>query len=149
MNYEKDAVLRPPVPDAVYLPHPWDRTSPIHAVVILISAIGLVTTSPSFAASWETSAMRAPGGGLIRIGMTRQEVLKELDQPQRTHASTHNTAAGGKSGKKSGSLTYRGDDGLYNIMFSGERVAQNRGHAQSRLIRKGQGTWLRVWPWSR
>jgi len=99
-------------------------TSPIHAVVILISAIGLVITSTAFAASWETSAMRAPGGGLIRIGMTRQEVLKELDQPQRTHASTHNTAAGGKSGKKSGSLTYRGDDGLYNIMFSGERVVR-------------------------
>jgi hypothetical protein len=68
--------------------------------------------------------MRAPGGGLIRIGMTRLEVLKELGQPQRTYASTHNTAAGGKSGKKGGSLTYRGDDGLYNITFSGERVVR-------------------------
>ena len=103
---------------------PTRSASPIHAVVILISAIGLVTTSAAFAASWETSAIRAPGGGLIRIGMTRQEVLKELGQPQRTHAATHNTAAGGKSGKKSGSLTYRGDDGLYNIMFSGERVVR-------------------------
>ena len=98
--------------------------SPIHAVIILISAIGLVTANAVYAASWETSTMRAPGGGLIRIGMTRQEVLKELGQPQRTHAATHNTAAGGKSGKKGGSLTYRGDDGLYNIMFSGERVVR-------------------------
>ena len=96
----------------------------IHGVVSLISAIGLVMASAAFAASWETSALRAPSGGLIRIGMTRQEVLKELGQPQRTHASTHNTAAGGKSAKKGSSLTYRGDDGLYTITFSGERVAR-------------------------
>jgi hypothetical protein len=131
---------RPPVPDAVYLPHPWGRTafihgrvnrmfliraiSRIHAVVILISAIGLVIASAAFATSWETSAMRAPGGGLIRIGMTRQEVLKELGQPQRAHAATHNTAAGGKSGKKGSSSTYRADDGLYTITFSGERVVR-------------------------
>jgi len=57
--------------------------SRIHAVVILISATGLVITSAAFATSWETSTMRAPGGGLIRIGMTRQEVLNELGQPQR------------------------------------------------------------------
>jgi hypothetical protein len=98
-------------------------TSPIYAVVIFvifISAIGPFMTSAAFATSWETSAMRAPGGGLIRIGMTRQEVLKELGQPQRTH----NTAAGGKSGKKGGSLSYRGDDGLYTITFSGERVTK-------------------------
>lgn len=131
---------RPYVPDAVYLPHPWGRTSSIHGLVdrvfpprtifsihgvtSLVSAIGLVLTSAVLAASWETSAMRAPGGGLIRIGMTRQEVLKELGQPQRTHASTRNTAAGGKSAKKGSSLTYRGDDGLYTITFSGERVAK-------------------------
>jgi hypothetical protein len=99
-------------------------TSLIHAVVILITAIGLVITSTAFAASWETSAMRAPGGGLVRIGMTRLEVLKELGEPQRTRVSTHNTAASGKSGKKGGSLTYRGEDGLYNIMFSNERVVR-------------------------
>lgn len=101
------------------------RSAPsIHGVVSLISAIGLVMASAAFAASWETSALRAPGGGLIRIGMTRQEVLKELGQPQRAHASTHNMAAGGKSAKKGSSLTYRGDDGLYTITFSGERVAR-------------------------
>ena len=99
--------------------------SPIHAAVILIiSAIGLVITSAAFATSWETSTMRAPGGGLIRIGMTRQEVLNELGQPQRAPASTHNTAAGGKSGKKTSSSTYRADDGLYTITFSGERVVR-------------------------
>ncbi|HWR88373.1 MAG TPA: hypothetical protein VN277_08135 [Acidiferrobacterales bacterium] len=101
------------------------RSAPsINTVIILVSIMGLLMTSAAIAASWETSAMRAPGGGLIRIGMTRQEVLKELGQPQRTHASMHNTAAGGKSGKKGGSLTYHGDDGLYSITFSGERVVR-------------------------
>jgi hypothetical protein len=96
----------------------------IPAIVSLIAVIGLFITGTALAASWETSAMRAPGGGLIRIGMTRQEVLKELGQPQRTHTATRNTAAGGKSGKKGGSLSYRGDDGLYTISFSGERVTR-------------------------
>lgn len=97
---------------------------PIHGVALLISTIALAMPSAALATSWETSTMRAPGGGLIRIGMTRQEVLKELGQPQRTQASTHNTAAGGKSGKKGSSLTYRGDDGLYTITFSGEQVVR-------------------------
>jgi len=95
--------------------------SSIHAVVTIISAIGLVFTSAAFAASWETSALRTAGGGLIRIGMPRQEVLRELGQPGRAR---RNTAAGGKSAKKGGSLTYRGDDGLYTITFSGERVVR-------------------------
>ena len=101
---------------------PTRSTSLIQAVVFLITTVGLVITSTAFAASWETSAMRAPGGGLVRIGMTRLEVLKELGEPQRSRVSTHNTAVSGKSGKKGGSLTYRGEDGLYNIMFSNERV---------------------------
>ena len=98
--------------------------SRIRAIVILISAIGLAIASAAFATSWETSSMRTPGGGLVRIGMTRQEVLKELGQPQRVRTSTHSTAAGGKSGKKGSSSTYRADDGLYTITFSGERVVR-------------------------
>jgi len=92
--------------------------------VVLLSVIGLVVASVACATSWETSTMRTPGGGMIRIGMTRQEVLKELGQPQRTHTSTHNTAVIGKSGKKGSSLTYRGDDGLYTITFSGDQVVK-------------------------
>jgi len=103
---------------------PTRSSSSINAVVMLISAIGLVMASAAFATSWETSTLRAPGSGLIRIGMTRQEVLKELGQPQRAHAATHNAAAGGKSGKKGNSLTYRGDDGLYTLTFSGDQVVK-------------------------
>ena len=109
-------------------PHPCGSPtraiSRILAFVLLISAIGLITTGTAWAASWETSSMRAPGGGLIRIGMTRQEVLNELGQSQRARASTGKTAAGGKTGKQGGTLTYRGDDGLYTITFSGDRVAR-------------------------
>ena len=115
---------RPRVPDTVYLPHPRGRVPSIHGVVLLISTIALTMPSAALATSWETSSMRAPGGGLIRIGMTHQEVLNELGQPKRTQNSTSNAAASGKSGKKGGSLTYRGDDGLYTITFSGERVVR-------------------------
>ncbi len=110
--------------DCVLPPRSRPVRSSILVIVTCISTIGLVIASAAFAASWETSALRAPGGGLIRIGMTRQEVLKELGQPQRAQASTHNTAADGKSAKQGGSLTYRGDDGLYTITFSRERVTR-------------------------
>jgi hypothetical protein len=95
-----------------------------HAVAIFISVIGLTINSASYATSWETSTMRAPGGGMVRIGMTRQEVLSELGQPQRTHTSTHNTTVIGKSARRGSSLTYRGDDGLYTITFSGDQVVK-------------------------
>jgi hypothetical protein len=68
--------------------------------------------------------MRTPGGGLIRIGMTRQEVLKELGPPPRERSLTQKTASRGKSGRKSSSFTYQGDDGLYTISFSGEQVVK-------------------------
>lgn len=91
------------------------------ALAILISVIGLVISGAVVAASWETSSLRAPGGGLIRIGMTRQEVLKELGQSVRSHS---NTAARGKTAKQRNTLTYHGDDGQYTITFSGERVSR-------------------------
>jgi hypothetical protein len=97
---------------------------PIHGVALLFSVFGLVTPCAALAASWETSTLRAPGGGLIRMGMTRQEVLQELGQSERTGNAMRTTATGGKSGKKGNSLTYRGDDGLYTIQFSGEKVVR-------------------------
>jgi len=95
-----------------------------HAVAIFISIIGLTINSAANATSWETSSMRAPGGGMVRIGMTRQEVLSELGQPQRAHVSTQNTTASGKPARNSSSLTYRGDDGLYTITFYGDQVVK-------------------------
>jgi len=95
----------------------------VRRVAIFISVAGLVFTGAAFATSWETTSIRAPGGGLIRIGMTRQEVLKELSQP-RSRGSTNKTVSSGKSGRKGSSLTYRGDDGLYTISFFGEKVVK-------------------------
>jgi len=95
-----------------------------HAVVSFIFAIGLFASSAAIAASWETSSLRTSGGGLVRLGMTRQEVLKELGQSPRTRPAAHNVVTGGKSGKKNSTLTYHGDDGIYTITFSGEQVVR-------------------------
>lgn len=102
---------------------PPQAVSFVRRVAVFISATCLVSTGAAFATSWETTSIRAPGGGLIRIGMTRQEVLKELGQP-RERGWPNKTVSSGKSGRKGSSLTYRGDDGLYTISFSGEQVVK-------------------------
>jgi hypothetical protein len=53
--------------------------------------------------------------------MPRQEVLKELGQAKQTRRSS---SASGKTGKKGGTVHYRGSDGQYTITFSGERVVK-------------------------
>lgn len=95
-------------------------------VIHLTCAVGLVLAGlvPVTATSWETSTMRAPGGGLVRVGMSRQEVLKELGQPLRIRAVARGASSGGKSGKKNSASTYRGTDGLYTITFSGDAVVR-------------------------
>jgi len=80
----------------------------------IIGALAL--TGAVYAASWETTSMRTPKGGLIRIGMTTGEVLKELGQPRRSRASSR--------GKKSETWTYRGNDGLYTITLANGRVTK-------------------------
>jgi hypothetical protein len=86
--------------------------------------LGLVLATPALATSWETASMRAPGGGLVRIGMTRQEVLKLLGQPLGTHTTARSSTAGGKTGAKGSAWSYRGSDGLYTVTFSGEQVVK-------------------------
>ena len=115
---------RPHIHDTVRLLRSWDRTSIVHALIILTVTVGLAATDVAFGTSWETTSLRAPGGGLVRVGMTRQEVLNELGQQAGTQATTRNKAGDKKSGRKGGALTYRGDDGLYTITFSGEKVAR-------------------------
>lgn len=67
--------------------------------------------------------MRTANGGLVRVGMTANEVLKELGQPLRTRAPKRATA-GGYGGKRRETWTYRGTDGMYAIAFSGGRVVR-------------------------
>ena len=69
---------RPGLPGKVDLSRPPVRARSLLAAVILVLASGLPFTQAVFASTWETSAMRTPGGGLVRVGMSRQEVLNEL-----------------------------------------------------------------------
>jgi len=89
--------------------------------ILLASVTGLIFNHTALATSWETSSLRTAGGGLVRIGMPRQEVLKELGQTERPRRIT---AVSKKSGKQGSSINYRGSDGLYTITFSGERVVR-------------------------
>lgn len=72
----------------------------------------------ALAGSWEATSLRAPGGGLVSPGMTRQEVLRELGEQQRAEG------ARGKSSTRSGKLVYRGRDGVYTLTFSGDRLSR-------------------------
>jgi hypothetical protein len=91
---------------------------------MLIFAIEPAFTGIAMATSWETSSMRTPGGGLVRVGMSRQEVIKELGQPLHARSGARNTASGEKSGRKNNTWAYRGTDGVYVITFSGETVVR-------------------------
>lgn len=80
--------------------------------------VTLTITGSAMATSWETTAVRTTSGGLIRIGMPRQEALKELGH---THSTTANPD---KKAKRNEVLTYRGEDGLYTISLSGGQVVK-------------------------
>jgi hypothetical protein len=85
--------------------------------------LALSVAGAALAASWETSSMRTPGGGLIVKGMTSHEVRQELGEPLRTHSSsTRHSGAHGKTPRGSETWTYRGLDGMYAITFSGGKV---------------------------
>ncbi len=75
-------------------------------------------TGAALAGSWETSSLRAPGGGLVRLGMTRQEVIQELGGLRQTEGKR------GKSSARSGRWVYRGTDGVYTLTFSGDRLSR-------------------------
>lgn len=85
----------------------------IFGLILVITA-----ANAAIAASWETTSLRTSNGGLIRVGMPSQEALQELNR------STNKTMHMGKKGKKSESLSYRGEDGLYTISFAAGRVVK-------------------------
>lgn len=77
----------------------------------------VIAIDVALAASWETSSLRTASGGLIRVGMTSQEALRELGPSAKAHT--------GKQTKNSKqTLTYRGEDGLYTISLAGGRVVK-------------------------
>lgn len=82
------------------------------SLLILLCA----ATGTSLAASWETSSLRTPNGGLVRVGMPAQEALRELGPTAQRNK--------GKSKQKGEVWSWRGDDGLYRISISNGRVAK-------------------------
>lgn len=83
---------------------------------IFICMGALAWAGTVYAASWETTSMRTPTGGLVQIGMTSGEVRKQLGEPRRARTS--------RRGGKNESWTYRGNDGLYTITFANGRVTK-------------------------
>jgi len=90
------------------------RTLPLF-LAILFSA------TSALAASWETRVMRTPGGGLIRIGTSVEDVRKELGSPLHQRTSRE---AGQKRGGRGENWTYRGNDGYYTLQIQGGRVTR-------------------------
>lgn len=85
----------------------------------ILGLILVLSAGAAAADSWETTAMRTPRGGLVRPGMTSQEVLRELGEPRAKHSGKR-----GKSARHNEQWTYRGADGTYRLTFSGDRVVR-------------------------
>jgi hypothetical protein len=81
----------------------------------------LLLSVPAHAAGWETSAMRTPGGGLIRVGTSAEEVRKEMGAP--LHQGAVRTS-GQKRGGREVSWTYRGNDGFYTLRLQAGKVTR-------------------------
>ena len=81
----------------------------ISIFILLCAAAGI-----SLATSWETSSLRTPKGGLVRIGMPAQEALHALGPTAQRSK--------GKSKQQGEVWTWRGGDGLYRISISNGRV---------------------------
>jgi hypothetical protein len=87
--------------------------------LVVLSALCL--SVPAHAASWETSAMRTPGGGLIRVGTSAEDVRKEMGPPLH-HGAVRSGSQ--KRGRKEESWTYRGNDGFYTLRLQAGKVTR-------------------------
>ena len=81
----------------------------------------LLLSVSAHAASWETSAMRTPRGGLIQIGTSAEEVRKEMGSPLHQNGTR---SQGQKRGGREESWTYRGNDGFYTLHLRAGRVTR-------------------------
>lgn len=87
--------------------------------LVVLSA--LLLSTPAQAASWETSAFRTPGGGLIQIGTSAEDVRKELGPPLHQNAVR---TGGQRRGGREESWTYRGNDGFYTLRLNAGHVTR-------------------------
>ena len=82
----------------------------------------LVVGTAAMAASWETSSFRTASGDLVRVGMTRAEVIKSAGQPLEKSILSQGLAIDGQAGVTREAWTYRTGDGTYTLTFVGTRL---------------------------
>ena len=89
---------------------------------LVVGTILLLASGLAPAASWETSAFRTASGDLVRVGMTRAEVVKGAGQPLDKTVLSHGLAIDGQTGLTREAWTYRTGDGTYTLTFTGNRL---------------------------
>jgi hypothetical protein len=87
----------------------------------MVVAAALLATSV-FAASWETPSFRTARGELVRVGMTRAEVVKGAGQPADKNVISHGVTTDDNVGLTREVWTYRQPDGTYTLTFAGTRL---------------------------
>ena len=87
--------------------------------IVMTVALWALTAS---AASWETSSFRAPDGELVRVGMTRAEVVKHAGKPADENVISHGVTTDEAVGLTREAWTYRLPDGIYTLTFAGSKL---------------------------
>jgi hypothetical protein len=88
----------------------------------LVAIMMLLASSAALAASWETPSFRTANGELVRVGMTRAEVVKSAGPPLDKSVLAHGLAVDGQTGLTREAWTYRTADGTYTLTFTGTRL---------------------------
>ena len=84
-------------------------------------AASLLTIS-AFAASWETPSFRTARGELVRVGMSRVEVVKNAGEPAEKNVISHGVTTNENVGLTREAWTYRLADGTYTLTFAGTKL---------------------------
>jgi hypothetical protein len=82
----------------------------------------LFLSIPAHAASWETSTFRTPGGGLIRVGTSADDVRREMGPP--LHQRAVRSSGQKRGGRGEENWTYRGNDGYYTLKLKAGKVTR-------------------------
>lgn len=89
-------------------------------LTMAVAAALLVTVA--YAASWETPSFRSTNGEVVRIGMTRAEVVKLAGPPADKTVISHGIATADQVGLTHEDWTYRLADGIYTLTFAGTKL---------------------------
>jgi hypothetical protein len=87
----------------------------------LIPVVFCLIATAASANTWETSSFRTNNGQMVRVGMTKAEVRRDAGAPLDKEKAGR--AKDDKRRDKGEVWTYKGNDGIYSIRFSGDKVA--------------------------